>query len=123
MGTEQFIGSIEEVEHPHDEDHTESGAADPWDEFAARLGSIKESFRNAYEASSDGAGPSQEEIRSAFAVLGDMWSSVAGSVTSALRDEMTRQQLAETAGSLASAVGDTLSQLGTEIRRGADEEE
>jgi hypothetical protein len=111
------------VEHPHNEDHTETDPVDPWDEFAARLGSVKDRFRKAYEASSDGQGPSQDEIRSAFAVLGDMWSSVAGSVSSALRDETTRRDLAGTAGSLASAIGATLSQLGTEIRRGAVNEE
>jgi hypothetical protein len=111
------------VEHPHDEDHTETGPVDPWDEFSTRLGAVKDRFREAYETASGGEGPSQDEIRSAFDVLGDMWSSVAGSVSSALRDEKTREQLAETAGSLASAIGATLSQLGAELRRSADEEE
>ena len=65
----------------------------------------------------DDRGPSEEEIKDAFVTLAGAWDQVAESVTIALKDPDLREQLKEAIGSFASAVGSTVNDLGTELRR------
>lgn len=73
---------------------------------------IKETYR---KVASD-RGPSEEEIKEAFGTLMGAWDQVAESVTTALRDPDVREHLKGTANSLASALGKTITELGTELR-------
>ena len=61
------------------------------------------------------AGPSEEEIRDAFGTLLGAWDRVAESVSTALQDPEVREKLKDAAGSFAVAVGNTISELGTEL--------
>lgn len=77
--------------------------------FGARL---SETYRRA----ATDHGPSEEEIKDAFATLAGAWSHVAESVVTALRDPNLKDHLKEAAGSLAAALGTMLSKLGEEIQ-------
>lgn len=61
-------------------------------------------------------GPSEEEIKEAFGTLIGAWDQVADSVSTALQDPEVRERLKAAAASFASAVGTTISELGTELK-------
>ena len=94
---------------------------DPWDNVGLEFKKLGGRLRDAYGRAADGAGPTEEEVRDAFAVLARAWSQVAGSVGEALKDPEVRDILRSAASSLATALGSTISDLGTELAR--DEEE
>jgi hypothetical protein len=124
VGTEQFIGSIKQVEI-HDTDPTTDPPDDPWDSVSANFATLGDRLKSTDRKVADDGGPGEEEIRSAFATLIGAWDQVAGSVSDALRDPETRQQLKNAASSFAIAVGSTLSDLGSEFshKPGRSEEE
>jgi hypothetical protein len=64
----------------------------------------------------DQRGPSEDEIRGAFATLVGAWGQVANSVGGALRDPEVREHLMQAASAFATAIGATLSELGTELQ-------
>ncbi len=100
------------------------GSDDPWNTVSSQFGSLGEHFKNTYRKVTDGRGPSEEEIKGAFATLVDAWGQVAESLQSALRDPETRDHLKRAASSFAAALGATFSQLGEEITSpGSTEEE
>ena len=91
-------------------------------EFAALGGHLKDTYRRV----GDDDGPSEEELRDAFATLSGAWNRIARSFSAAMEDPDTRQRLKDAAGSLATALGATLTQLGDEINSAmpdGDEEE
>jgi hypothetical protein len=118
MGTEELIGTIEQVE-PHGEDPTIE--TDPWDVVAEEFRSLGTRLRDNYRQVADEHGPSEDELRQAFATLAGAWSQVAESVGEALRDTEVRRRLKHTVSALATALGTTISGLGVEL--GSDEEE
>lgn len=75
----------------------------------------------------DDSGPSEDEVRDAFATLLGVWNQIAGSVSEAVRDPETREQLKKAATAFATAVGTTIADLATEFSTGpntpGDEEE
>jgi hypothetical protein len=114
MGTEQFVGSIQQVEF-HDTDPKTEDGVDPWDAVSSTFGELGDRLKSTYRRVADDRGPDEEEIRSAFATLIGAWDQVAESVSDALRDPETREKLKKAAGSFAAAVGSTLSDLGAEF--------
>ena len=120
MGTEQLVGTIEQVEQ-HGSDPKASGDPDPWSdvttEFAALGGHLKDTYRRV----ADDDGPSDEELKDAFATLSSAWNRIARSFSAAMEDPETRQRIKDATGSLATALGATLSQLGEEIKPADDE--
>lgn len=68
-----------------------------------------------YQQIADEHGPTEEEIKQAFATLAGAWDQVAESLSSALQDPEVRGQLKKAASSFATALGATISELGTEI--------
>jgi len=108
----------------HDPDPTTEDQADPWDDVSTRFSELGAHLKTAYSSAARDRGPSEEEIQGAFATLVGAWDQVAESISSALRDPATREQLKKAASSFANAVGTTLSQLGDEITaQDADDEE
>jgi hypothetical protein len=115
VGTEQLVGTIEKVE-THEKDPTSDQPTDPWttfhDEWTELGGQLKDTYRRV--ASEDG--PTEEEIKDAFSTLSGAWSQVAGSVSSALQDPDVRARLKDAASAFATAIGRTISDLGSELR-------
>lgn len=93
-----------------------------------RFGELGNRLRSTYRKVADEQGPSEDEIKGAFATLAGAWDQIAESVSDILRDPETRDGLKRAAGSLASALGSTLSDLSSEFgtdrgNTGASEEE
>lgn len=73
---------------------------------------LKDTYRKA--ASDDG--PSEDEIKDAFGTIASAWNQVAGSVSAALQDPEVRERLKDAGTAFAAAVGNTIAELGTELR-------
>ena len=85
--------------------------------MSERFAELGHRLKSTYRRVADDSGPSEDEIRGAFAVLAGAWDQVAESLSDALRDPDTRSELKAAAGSLAGALGSTLSQLCSEFAR------
>lgn len=90
--------------------------SDPWAEAGRRWSSIGDKLRDHYRDMSDEGGPSEDEVRSALETLGDAARAVADSVGSAMKDPQVRDQVKDAAASFVTALGQTFSQLGDELR-------
>jgi hypothetical protein len=88
---------------------------DPWDEVTNRFGELGHRLKSTYRKVADEQGPTEDEIKGAFSTLAGAWDQIAGSVSEILRDPETRDGLKRAAGSLASALGSTLSDLSSEF--------
>jgi hypothetical protein len=115
VGAKQLVGTIQEVE-THEKDPKSDELDDPWNAFHDEFGGLGERLKDTYRRVAADGGPTEEEIKEAFATLLEAWDQVAGSVSTALEDPEMRDRLKNAASSLASAVGSTLSQLGSELR-------
>ncbi|GEM_PF-2816629 len=115
MGTEQFVGTIHQVQ-THPTDHTERPAEDPWADLSARLGDLGAALRDRYREVSEDA-PEQYEVRDALRTLGAAAEALAASVGSALRDPEVRERLRDAAAGLVTAVGAAFEELGEELAR------
>ena len=80
-------------------------------------------IKDTYRQVADGRGPTEDDIKEAFTTLAGAWDQVAESVAGALKDPAVRQQIKDAAGSFASALGTTITDLGSELRRNIDSEE
>jgi hypothetical protein len=114
VGPKQLIGTIEKVE-THQPDPTSNGKVDPWDAVSAEWSALKTRLRDTYHRIASDDAPTEEEIKDALATLAGAWDQVAASFATAMSDPDTRAQLKKAAGSLAAAVGETLSGLGGAI--------
>ena len=101
----------------HRPDPTSEETTDPWDNVSNELSSLGERLRLIYERVASEDGPTEEEIRRAFATLAGVWDQVAESLSAALDDPETRAQLRRAAGSFAAALGASISGLGEELER------
>ncbi len=68
-------------------------------------------------------GPTEDEIKDAFATLLGAWGQMAESVSSALHDPDTREHLKKAASSFATALGTTITDLGDEFKKTAPSED
>lgn len=100
----------------HDQDPTTHGDADPWHTVQDEFGDLSQRLKETYQKVASDRGPSEEEIKQAFGTLVGAWDQVAESVSSALQDPEVRHHLKAAASSLAAALGDTISELGNELR-------
>ena len=115
VGTKQLISTIQEVK-THGSDPTTGEATDPWDTVQDEFGDLGRRLKDTYAKVASEGGPSEEEIKDAFGTLLGAWNQVAESVTTALENPEVRQHLKAAAGSLASALGNTINDLGAELR-------
>ena len=117
VGPKQLIGTIEKVE-THDRDPTteEGPEQDPWEAASTEFGELKDRLADTYRRVANDHGPTEEEIRQAFATLAGAWDQVAESVTTALKDPGVQEKLKDAAGSFATAFGVTMSELGSALR-------
>lgn len=111
----QLVGTIQKVE-THDNDPTTESERDLWSEFHEEFGGLGERLKDTYRKVASDDGPSEEEIKEAFGTLMGAWDQVAESVSTALKDPEVRERLKAAASSFASAVGNTVSDLGSELR-------
>lgn len=100
----------------HENDPTTDEARDPWNTFHEEFGGLGERLKDTYRKVASDGGPSDDEIKEALDTLLGAWDHVAGSVSTALQDPEVRQKLKAAASSFATAVGNTISELGTELR-------
>ncbi len=68
-------------------------------------------------------GPTEDDIKGAFATLLGAWDQVAESVSHALHDPETREHLKKAASSFATALGTTITDLGDEFKKTAAPED
>jgi hypothetical protein len=92
-----------------------NGEVDPWDAVTVEWGELKERLRRTYQDLASDDAPTEEEIRNALATLAGAWDQVAESFSAAIADPETRSQLKKAAGSLAAALGATVTGLGKEL--------
>jgi hypothetical protein len=102
----------------HETDPKADPPTDPWDDVTDRFGELGDRLKSTYRKVADEHGPTEEEIKGAFATLAGAWDQVAESATDILRDPGTREGLKKAASSLASALGSTLTQLSSEFASG-----
>ncbi|HVR32366.1 MAG TPA: hypothetical protein VMS74_06620 [Acidimicrobiia bacterium] len=95
--------------------------ADPWTEASQRWSSIGDKLKDRYKEMSGEDGPSEDQVRLALETLGDAARAVADSVGSAMKDPAVREQVKDAAASFVTALGQTFSQLGDELRRARDQ--
>jgi hypothetical protein len=98
----------------------DSKAEDPWEEAGRRWASIGEKLRERYREMSGDGGPSEDEVKSALETLGEAARAVADSMGSAMKDPEVRDQVKDAAASFVTAIGQTFSQLGAELRKAGD---
>lgn len=91
---------------------------DPWDEVTDRFSELGHRLKSTYRKVADEQGPTEDEIKEALSTLAGAWDQIAGSVSDILRDPEARDGLKRAAGSLASALGSTLSDLNSEFGAG-----
>lgn len=115
VGAKQLVGTIEEVE-THEHDPTTEEPVDPWRNVHEEFGGLGQRLKDTYKKVAAEGGPTEEEIKDAFGTLLGAWDQVATSVTSALQDPEVRDKLKDAASSFASALGATISDLGSELR-------
>ncbi|MDX1468358.1 MAG: hypothetical protein R3258_03365 [Acidimicrobiia bacterium] len=95
---------------------------DPWDRVSGDVAELRARLKETYREAAGDQGPSEDDIRDAFSTLAGAWSQMASSVASALKDPEVREQLKSAAGSIASALGRTISELGSELDHTSEEE-
>ncbi len=98
-----------------DTDSTRDPTSDPWGEVTNRFGDLGHRLTSTYRKVADEQGPTEDEIKEAFSTLAGAWDQIAGSISDILRDPEARDGLKRAAGSLASALGSTLSDLSSEF--------
>ncbi len=81
------------------------------------FGGLGQQLKDTYRKVAKDRGPSDDEIKQAFSTLAGAWSQVAESVSTVLTDPDIRQQLKEAASSLATALGATITELGSELKK------
>ncbi|HUG33054.1 MAG TPA: hypothetical protein VMM14_09210 [Acidimicrobiia bacterium] len=99
----------------HENDPTPGDPSDPWNTVQTEFGDLGRRIKETYRRVASEDGPSEEEIKDAFGTLMGAWGQVAESVTTALRDPDVREHLKGAASSLASALGTTITELGSEL--------
>ncbi|MEA1903081.1 MAG: hypothetical protein U9N56_06105 [Actinomycetota bacterium] len=104
----------------HETDPTTNRQPDPWDTVTSEFGGLGQRLKDTYRQVADDHGPTEEEIKGAFSTLAGAWDQVAESVTTALQDPQVREQLKDAASSLATALGATISELGSELKKTAE---
>lgn len=102
---------------------TEHEQPDPWAEAGRRWASISDKLKEHYRGLAGDEGPGEDEIKSALDTLGDAARTVADSVGSAMKDPEVREQVKDAAASFVTALGQTFSQLGDELRKARDNPE
>jgi hypothetical protein len=127
VGPKELIGTIEQVKM-HDRDPTTDADSghDPWEAVSGEFAELKSRLADTYRRVSNDHGPTEDEIRDAFSTLAGAWDQIAESVTTALRDPDVQEKLKDAAGSFATALGTTMTELGSVLRateESDDEEE
>ena len=117
VGPKELIGTIQQVE-THDRDPTteRDPEQDPWEAVSTEFEELKGRLADTYRRVANDHGPTEDEIREAFATLAGAWDQVAESVTTALKDPGVQEKLKDAAGSFATAFGVTISELGSALR-------
>lgn len=101
----------------HDPDPTTESTGDPWETASGEFSELRQQLKDTYRKVAEDKGPTDEEIKEAFTTLAGAWDQVSESMSLALKDPEIREQLKDAASSLATALGTTLSEFGSELKR------
>lgn len=111
MGAEQLIGTIEKV-NTHDSDSRE----DPWQKASEQWAGLASTFKAHYQSlATEEHQADQADVADAFQTLGRAAQRVTDSVSHAMQDPVSREQMKQAAAALLTAIGRTLSELGKEF--------
>jgi hypothetical protein len=83
---------------------------------------VGDKLKDRYSEMVGDQGPSEDQVKDALKTLGTAVQAVVESVGAAMRDPETRTQVKDAAAGFASAVGQTFSDLGEEIRKAPETE-
>jgi hypothetical protein len=103
----------------HQPDPTSEEPPDPWETASADINSLGNRLKETYRRVAAEGGPTEDEVKEAFATLVGAWDQVANSFSTALNDPDTRAHLKRAASSFAAALGATITGLGEEINGGS----
>ncbi len=84
--------------------------------MSSEFSSLGDRLKDTYRRVASDTGPTEDEIKEAFATLAGAWDQVAASFSTALNDPATRAHLKKAASSFAAALGTTITDLGEEIK-------
>ncbi len=115
MSPEQLICTIEEV-NVHDSDSRD----DPWQRANEQWADLAASFKSHYQSIAGETGPDQSEVAEALQTLGKAAQRVTDSMSKALKDPDSREQVKSVAAGFLTAIGRTLSDLGNEFAQRPD---
>ena len=101
----------------HEPDPTGNGQRDPWETVALEFAELKSMLSDSYTSVTNNGGPSEDEIKYAFAVLAGAASQVVESASNSMKDPEVREQIKDVVSSLATAVGTTMTELGAELAK------
>lgn len=87
--------------------------------MSSEFSSLGDRLKDTYRRVASDTGPTEDEIKDAFATLAGAWDQVAASFSTALNDPATRAHLKKAASSFAAALGTTITDLGDGIRSGS----
>lgn len=107
----------------HDPDPKTESPGDPWETASDDFAELRRQLKETYRKVAQDMGPTDEAIREAFSTLAGAWDQVSESLSIALKDPEIREQLKEAASSFATALGTTLSEFGSELKRVQREED
>ena len=105
----------------HDNDPRDDGFAggasdEAWRQASEQFTHLGSKLRSRYREIVGEDGPAEEEVREAFATIGNAAHSLVDSIGESMRDPEVREQMKEATSTFFSAIGKTLSQLGDELR-------
>ena len=99
--------------HEHDDDRD---LDDPWYQAGERFSSIAAKLRDRYAEIVGEDGPDEDEVRDAMKTIGTAAQSLVESISASMRDPEVRDQMKDASSTFFSAIGQTLSELGEELR-------
>lgn len=99
----------------HDDDQAQD-LDDPWYQAGERFSSIASKLRDRYAEIVGDDGPDEDEVRDAIKTIGTAAQSLLESISVSMRDPEVRDQVKDASSTFFSAIGQTLSDLGDELR-------
>ncbi len=107
----------------HDDDPTADEASDPWQQASERFSSIGSKLRDRYAEIVGEDGPAEDDVRDAIKTIGTAAQSMIESIGVSMRDPDVREQLKDASSTFFTAIGQTLSELGDELRNAQEPDE
>lgn len=101
----------------HDHDPRGEDSTDPWQQATEQFSSLGSKLRDRYTEIVGDDGPAEDDVREAIKTIGTAAQSMFESISASMRDPEVRDQVKEASATFFSAIGQTLGELGEELRK------